>query len=192
MISAPVVIRAAAGLTGAALAGWMAFRTSAFQPGRPAFQCIKVGLVASILIALVRLGRLRPAAGMCLLWVGLEAARVSHLPLHRAFVAPSWAAGTSLGLLSVALVYRSLSDQGIRFGKFLVIGPMIGAVFVAVTPIALIHAPPSAGVARELWFNALLGIVIGDGVGFGVEMVDVVLPAPRGSGLPGVRSDTVI
>lgn len=169
-----LALRFALGWAGAILAGLAAFQTTALVPGRPAFLTVKVGLVAAILIATTRAGRFREAALAGTIWVALEAARGSQADGIRVLVSTLWSAAVAAGLLAVAAVFHRMAEGGVRFGKFLVVGPLVGGVILAATPVALLGGRGHP-VARELLFNVMLGIVIGDGVGLGVEIADLAI-----------------
>ena len=81
----------------------------------------------------------------------------------------------------VALIFDRLAERNYRFGKFLLVGPLLGGVYLAATPVAGLGAHGPQAVLRSLLLNTLLGIVIGDGVGLGVELADL---------LPGLRRRT--
>lgn len=181
-----LALRLALGFAGAILAGLLAFRQAVLVPGRPAFQCVKVGLVAAVLLALVRAGRMREAVLAATIWVALETARGSQPDGIRMLVPPMWSAAVALGLLAVSVVFHRMAEGGVRFGKFLVTGPLLGGVILAATPIALLGARGTP-VGRELLFNVLLGIVIGDGVGLGVEIADLALDRGTPDPAKGVR-----
>ena len=77
------------------------------------------------------------------------------------------------GVLLVAILYDLLAQEGYRFGKFLAVGPLLAGVYLAATAVA---AATIAGPAtRSLWLNLLLGVVIGDAVGLGLEISELTI-----------------
>jgi len=200
------LLRFSAGAAGALLAGLLAFGPSVFEIGSIAFQCISVGLLAAGTLALVRERRLGRAVALACVFAALR----FGFP-HRPDVVASVLAGLSglllgLGLLAVSLVYDSLTDVGFRFGKFLVVGPLVGGVFLAASPLTQLYSQSSADPVMHAVFQLFLGVVIGDGVAFGCELVEMLAsrrtlplrPASAGVGLkqggaevlePGVAHD---
>jgi hypothetical protein len=67
----------------------------------------------------------------------------------------------------------------VRVGKFLLLGPALAGVYLAATPALTLWSVSTATVTRDLVANMFLGVVIGDGIGFGIEMIDLVLDRPR-------------
>jgi hypothetical protein len=60
------------------------------------------------------------------------------------------------------------------FGKFLILGPLIGGLYLALTPLVEFHALTSSSVMWILLEHVLLGVVIGDGAGLGVEVAELL------------------
>jgi hypothetical protein len=168
-----------AGLVGGIVVGWAVFRGEVFLPDQPEFQCITVGALLAGVLALVRLA----GAGQALTLVLAYGAM-------RLLVGPqaSWLSGLSgillgLGILIVAWVYEELERAGLRFGKFLIVGPLLGGVYLAVAPISHYGDLTVFNAAHHFVFQFLLGFVIGDGVGFGIEALDQF--TSRGAGKAG-------
>lgn len=148
--------------------------------GRAPVQCVTVGALAAAVFALVRTGRPAGALGV----VGGVASLVLGVfapgGWPRAASRLLWWLIVGIGAFTVAAVYDRLAARGYRLGKCLVAGLLLGALYVAATPAALLGVPAGRPVLLEVLMNALLGIVIGDGVAFGVEMAEL---------LPGRRRD---
>ena len=72
-----------------------------------------------------------------------------------------------LGLFLVALIFDLLARGGWRFGKFLVAGPLLGGVFLALAPITELATVNVHNAAGMLLFRLALGVLIGEGVGRG-------------------------
>jgi hypothetical protein len=114
-------------------------------------------------------------AAFTVLWFGAT----WHSGPFAALAMAAWSASIGLGLFLVAVCFDLLSQLGIRFGKFLVVGPMLGGLYFAATPLASLVAGQPQGVLRSLWWNAFLGIVIGDGIGVAVEAIELFIkPTP--------------
>jgi len=175
------ILRFAAGVLGSTVAGWIAFRGDIFNISSPAFRCISIGVLAAAILALVRsgytAGALRLVAAFTVLWFGAT----WHSGPFPALAMAAWGASIGLGLFLAAIFFDLLAQLGIRFGKFLVIGPMLGGLYFAATPLSSLVAVQPQGVLRSLWWNAFLGIVIGDGVGLAVEVIELFIkPTPSG------------
>lgn len=173
------ILRFAAGVLGTTVAGWIAFRGDIFNVSSPAFQCVTIGVLAAAILAMVRsgytVGALRLVAAFTVLWFGAT----WHSGPFAALAMAAWSASIGLGLFLVAVCFDLLAQLGIRFGKFLVVGPMLGGLYFAATPLASLVAGQPQGVLRSLWWNAFLGIVIGDGIGVAVEAIELFIkPTP--------------
>jgi hypothetical protein len=169
------LVRFAAGTAGSALAGLLVFREAPLDFARPASQSITMGALASAILALVRTSRpagaLRLVGAFALLQLGVT--WTSGLGATLAMAA--WSAFTGLGMFLVAVVFDRMARGGVRIGKFLVSGPLLGGIYFAASPLLSFVHPDD--LLRALWMNAFLGIVIGDGVGLGVEAAELaVLP----------------
>ena len=78
------------------------------------------------------------------------------------------------GLYLVALIFDLLGRRGILFGKFLVLGPLLAGVFLATTPLAFIERISGAEIMPTIMRHVFLGLLIGDTVGFGIEVADLL------------------
>jgi hypothetical protein len=81
-------------------------------------------------------------------------------------------------LILLALVYDALARQGFRIGKFVLMGPLLGGLYVAATPVTLLQGTTTVDAEHSmttLLLNCFLGIVIGDGVGLGAEIAELFL-----------------
>jgi hypothetical protein len=164
-----------AGLGSGIIVGWAVFRGAVFAPGEPEFQCITVGALLAGILALVRLKGSSHALALVLAY---GAVRLLAGP------EASWTAGLSgvllgLGILIVAMIYEELEQSGLRFGKFLLVGPLLGGIYLAVSPIADFGDLSVLNAAHYFVFQFLLGFVIGDGVAFGIEVADRILSSGR-------------
>jgi hypothetical protein len=100
-----------------------------------------------------------------------------------------WAAGLAgalfgLGMLVVAEIYDELARSGFRFGKFLVVGPLLGGVALAVAPIGHYEDLIVFDSLRPLLLQLFMGVVVGDGVGLGIELAELIPWAERAAPHP--------
>jgi hypothetical protein len=84
-----------------------------------------------------------------------------------------WSVTLVTGIFIITLIWEFLAQRGFRLGKALLVGPLLGGVYVAAVPVTLLHGVSSSGALRSMLLTLFLGIVIGDGVGIGVEIVEV-------------------
>jgi hypothetical protein len=159
------------GLAGAVAAGLVVFRGRVFDPGDLSFQCVSVGALTAGLLALVRISR---HGGALLLVVLFGLARYGFAGTS------GWLPGISgfllgAGLYLVAVIFDLLGRSGLALGKFLLAGPLIGGIYLALTPITDFYTLTSDEVTRTLLLRFLVGLILGDGAGLGVELAE--LPA---------------
>jgi len=171
------------GAAGSLAAGWLVFRSAVFRPDHAAFQCITIGALTAGILALQRAGRplhaLALAVGFALFQLGLVEAE--------GWVVASSGVVMGLGIFVVALIFDLLAREGVLFGKFLILGPLLGGVYLAATPLAQFHGLTGTGAVRTLMQFVLIGVVIGDGAGLGVELVDLVVRAAERAGPRSAR-----
>jgi hypothetical protein len=177
------VLRFSAGVLGTTVAGWLAFGDAIFNIASPAMQCVTIGVLAAAILAMVRsgysVGALRLVAAFALLQLGATWSAGAGPALARA----AWSVFIGLSVFLAATVFDLLAQLGIRVGKFLILGPLLGGAYFAATPLASLAASDPQGVMRSLWWNAFLGIVMGDGIGAAVEAVELfIAPTPTDRG----------
>ena len=78
-------------------------------------------------------------------------------------------------LIVAALVYDALAKSGHRFGKFLVVGPIVAGIFFFATPLLLLGGSAREPYMMELLLNGLLGLIVGDGAALGVEIAEAAM-----------------
>jgi hypothetical protein len=165
--------------------GLLVFRESAFDPAEPEFQCLTAGALTAGILSAVRVSR-----------HDLAVVIVTVFGLSRVGLAESrgWLLAVSgflfaAGLYLASLVFDLLGRRGVRFGKFLILGPLMGGLYLALTPMVEFYDLTTNGVLRTLMSRVLMGLLIGDGVGFGVEVVELFFrgdrPAPADPGSSG-------
>lgn len=152
--------------------GLVAFRGRVFDPTHPFSQVITFG---SLLAAMIALQRARSAGVAWLVaiaftaWQGVGALGGGARAVgHVLFVA-----AVVCGLVLLSWIFAAAHEAGFRLGKFLLMGPAVAGVYFAATPALSLGPIPSGNVYRDVLGNLFLGIVIGDGVAFGAEMVDL-------------------
>jgi hypothetical protein len=188
-------LRAFAGAGGSILAGLLVdlalpgFGRGMLDPSGPAFQCVSVGLPAAVVVALVR-GRMPgPALGLS----ALVAVPVSagHWDAGAAAAVAGALAGLAVGagIFLTAALYDGLARHGFQVGKFLVLGPLLGGAYLAATPLSGLAGGSGIELLQAFWLNAIVGLAVGDGVGFGVEMAELLAssigPEETGPAPPG-------
>jgi hypothetical protein len=157
------------GMAGGVGAGYLAFRAAVFDPVQAPFQCVTLGALTAGVLALVRASRplhaLVLAAGFALLRLGLAGSAGWGV----ASTGPILAGG----ILLIALIYDLLRQNGMVFGKFLIVGPLLGGVFLVAAPLSEFETLTQFNAMRTLLRHGFIGMVIGEGVSFGVEIVDL-------------------
>ena len=78
-------------------------------------------------------------------------------------------------LFLIAIVYDQLAHRGIKIGKFLLVGPLLGGLYLGLTPLSDFQTMNVLDPSQSWLFNAFLGVVIGDGVGAGFEITELLL-----------------
>ncbi|NNK62261.1 MAG: hypothetical protein HKO98_03555 [Gemmatimonadetes bacterium] len=166
--------------------GLVAFRFAIFDPRLPYSQVVTVGSLLAAVLALRRGG----APGIAtFVAVGFTAWQfwIAHaLPWNQTVSHVLFSGTLAAGILLIAELYQALHERGIRIGKFLLLGPALAGVYLAATPALTLWTVSTSSVLRDLLANMFLGVVIGDGIAFGVEMIDLVLDRPQahGAGAP--------
>ncbi len=171
--------------------GLVAFRTAIFDPRLPYSQVVTVGSLLAAVLALRRGGAPGVAAFVAVGFTGWQFWIAHALPWDRMVSHVLFSGILAAGILVVAMLYQALHERGVRVGKFLLLGPALAGVYLAATPALTLWTVSTSTVLRDLLANMFLGVVIGDGIAFGVEMVDLALDRPRGhgAGAPGVARD---
>ncbi|MCP3980576.1 MAG: hypothetical protein GY716_14835 [bacterium] len=158
------------GTAGSVAAGFLVFRSDVFRFGSPAFQCLTVGVLFAAVLGLMRSDHRGYALALAFSY-GIV--RVGTLALDDLFAAVAELV-LAFGVYMVALIFDLMARNGLLIGKFLIVGPLLGAAYLAATPLAQFYFLTESGTVRMLLEHVFLGIVIGDGVGLGVEIVDLV------------------
>ena len=156
------------GLASGVILGYLIFGESVFRPDHPAFECVTVGALAAGMLTLARLAHPGQAIALVLAYAGL---RIALAPMLRWSTAFSGVA-LALGILGVAFFYDLLARSGVRFGKFIVIGPLLGGVYLALAPLTEWEKMNVINASSLLTFRFALGVLVGEGVALGVELAE--------------------
>ena len=175
--NARVLLRFGFGATAGIVAGPLTFGLSVLNPTRPEVQCVTVGLLLAGTLALIRGGQARFAVLLAIAYVVARMGLVRSLGWGAALHSVLSAALVATGVLLVALIYDLLAARGWRIGKFLLTGPLLAGFYFALTPIIDATRLNAADPFAALAWNMLLGLVIGDGVGLGVEVTELFIDA---------------
>jgi hypothetical protein len=162
-----------AAMAGAVAGGWVAFRASIFQPELPSFQVFTTGALMAGILTLTRIGRAPAAVVLGVGWILYQFGGVMNDGFFRMVSHTIWSVTLVTGIFIITLIWEFLAQRGFRLGKALLVGPLLGGVYVAAVPVTLLHGVSSSGVLSSMLLTLFLGIVIGDGVGIGVEIVEV-------------------
>jgi hypothetical protein len=158
--------------------GWQRVLT----PGGTYFGSVLACAFVAAILTLVRAGMPVAATGMACLFALLEFASHWHAGLGRALAALAAYAIVGAGTLLVAILFDLLARSRVRIGKFLLMGPLLGGVYLAAAPAATLFHDIPGGATRALLLSVFSGIVVGDGVGLGVELVELFMDAGASRG----------
>jgi len=178
--SSSLLLRFGLALAGGMGTGFAVFGRRLFDPTAFAWQSLAIVALLSAVLALLRAERQGAALLVVAAWVLFKLGLVQSAGWTVA------AAGLVLGggVFVSALIVDLLARHGVAFGKFLALGLLVGGVMVAFTPLARFHELTQATALRELARGFVVGLVVGNGVGFGAEIADLfagaqpVAPAP--------------
>lgn len=169
-----------AGTAGSVAIGAAAFHAEAFSPGHPFFQCVSIGALMAGILALVRGGRIARGVTVALAFTVFQLGLAWSSTLYRAITILLWSLIICAGILIIAVIYDLLARRGFRIGKFVLMGPLLGGVYIAATPVTVLLGispiSPDNSMTMIL-LNTFLGIVIGDGVGLGAEVAELLMDA---------------
>jgi len=158
-----VLLRFWLGLIGGASVGFAVYRFDIFDPLSPAFRVLTLGSTAAGILALWRSSAHGHATALAALYALFSLGFVSAYGWFAAL------SGTVIatGLVAITVIFDKLA-QRITVGKFLVHGMI---EFRDLIPLGSIDAMSAYG---------QLGLILGVGVGFGVELSDWILRPRRG------------
>lgn len=142
--------------------------------------CLASGALAAGMFAFVR-GR-QPVQALALgaAAVSFHMAALWHQGALRALTATAANLVETGGIATAALVFHLLAERGVRFGKFLLSGPMVAIAFAAAGPASMLGAPTGDAPLRPLLEGGLIGLIVGDAVGVGLETGELGAALVRG------------
>jgi len=167
------LIHFGAGIAGGSAACLLAFRTLDALPSLQASQIIFTGLLLAICLTIVR--TIHPAVGV-VLCVIFALGRLGLLELNgsvQMFSTLFTDLVLGLGAMLIAVIFHLLAESGLKLGKFLLVGPLVGGLFVATTMINEFFSPLPGDPLIAILIGVFLGAVVGNGVGLGVELVEL-------------------
>ena len=168
---APVLLRFGLGSGLGLTIGYLVFRAALWDRGAPPFECVTTGALTAGVLALLRSDRLRQAGALAVAF-GLLRLGFAQSEGWTFAVAGALQVG---GVFLVALIFDLLARRGILFGKFLVLGPLLAGVYLSTTPLAFFFRISGAEMLPTMMRFVFLGLLIGDSVGFGVEVADLLV-----------------
>jgi hypothetical protein len=182
----PLLVRFFAGLVGSVGLGWIVFRGALFDPTEIAFQCVTVGILTAGMLAVVRLSR-HDLAALLIVVFGMGRFGLAGTE--------GWTFAVSgfllaAGVYLAAVIFDLLAREGMAFGKFVILAALLGGINVALLPLVQFHTLTSNDVIRAVLIQLLLGLIIGDGAGFGVEMAELPAAVAERARRPGMRAET--
>jgi hypothetical protein len=167
------LIHFGAGIAGGSAACVLAFRTLDALPSLQASQIIFTGLLLAICLTIVR--TINPAVGV-VLCVIFALGRLGLLELNgsvQMFSMLFTDLVLGLGAMLIAVIFHLLAESGLKLGKFLLVGPLVGGLFVATTMINEFFSPRPGDPLIAILIGVFLGAVVGNGVSLGVELVEL-------------------
>jgi len=173
---AAILLRFWLGLLGAVAGGLIVYRVEIFDPLSPAFKTLTLGSTLAGLLALWRSAARGHAGALAAGYALFSLGFVNAYGWLTAF------SGTAvgIGLLATTLIFDALAAR-IPFGKFLFVGPLVGGLLFAVTPMMEFRDLVPLGSLDALVAYGQLGWILGTGVALGVEVSDWIL-RPRSEG----------
>ena len=72
-----------------------------------------------------------------------------------------------------------MAKRGVVVWKGLLLGPLLAVVYAAVAPLTMLGGQVAPEAVQTFWIHVLVGLLVGDGVGLGVELVELVWPKHR-------------
>jgi len=157
----------------AALFSYFTFGGTVLWPGQSGFECVILGAVCAAMLTLVGRSRFLEAAVLIPAFALLRLAFGGNLRIVISGLL------LAAGAFLVALVFAHLGRRGVRFGKFLIVGPLLGGVCLALAPVSQFHALSMYDSFSPMMIQLFVGIVVGDGAGLGVELADLLPWARR-------------
>ena len=171
--------RFVAGTAGSILLGLAIFRMQTFQPDAPWFQCVSVGALLAGVLALVRVGRPTQALSLVAAFALVHLGYAWTQGWGRAVAEWTYSLVLGGGTFLASVIFDRLAEEGYRFGKFALLGPLVAGVYLAATPLVLVGPDRGVDGLGVLIRHVFVGLIIGDAVGLGVEIVELLPPVGR-------------
>jgi hypothetical protein len=163
------ILRFAFGLSGGVGFSFLLFRQAIFNPNSPVFECLTASVVLAGILALLRSDRQTQAGALA---VAVALLRLGFAQSQGWTVAIAGVLLTG-GIYLIALIFDMLARRGILFGKFLVVGPLLGGVYLATVPLAAFYSVTGSDLMPHLMRHVFIGLLVGDAVGIGIEVADM-------------------
>jgi hypothetical protein len=166
----------AIGLIAAVAVGYLTYNKRFFHLPRPMLPFLIVGLAGALIYTAVQMR----GAGLALLMIALlfltQVAMTPPIRANSLAVAAIYALPVGFALLAAAYVQKSLDR--FKFGRFLVMGLIVGAGYALMILLFLIksHVEIRFGTVLN---QAFLGAKLGAAMGLGFELIDLIGPRPR-------------
>ena len=168
------LLRFVLGTAASVVAGFVLFRGEVWNPDGPWFQCITVGALVAGAIALMRVGRTSEALSLSTAFALVHIGYAWTLPPARAVAESMWGIVLAGGVFLSAVIFHRLAEEGYRFGKFVLLGPLVAGVYMAATALILVGRGRQEDATGLLVQYVFVGLVLGDAVGLGVELAEIV------------------
>ncbi len=158
------------GLACGAAAGFAVYRMEIFDPLTPTFRVLTMGSTFAGVMALWR----SEARGHA--WALGAAYALFSLGFVSAYGWVTALSGTALalGLVAITAIFDRLAGR-IRVGKFVLTGVLLGVLLYAATPMIEFREMIPLASLDAMKAYGQLGLVLGAGVGFGVEVSDSIV-----------------
>ena len=147
--------------------------------------CLASGALTAGIFAFVRGGQALQAATLGAGAVSFQLAALWHQGPGHALAAAAGNLVEAAGIATSAVVFHLCAERGVRFGKFLLTGPMLAMAFAAAAPATLVGAPATDEPLRPLLIGGLVGLIVGQAVGLGLEAGELGAHFLQARGRPG-------
>ena len=165
-----ILLRFWLGFLCAAAGGLAVYRIEIFNPLSPAFKTLTLGSTFAGLLALWRSSARGHAIALA---VGYALFCLGFVNAYGWLTALSGTA-VGVGLLAVTLIFDRLAGR-IPLGKFIFIGPLVGGLLFAATPMMEFRDLVPLGAINAMMAYGQLGWILGTGAALGMEVSDWVL-----------------
>jgi len=165
-----VLLRFWLGLIGGAAAGFAVYRADIFDPLSPAFRILTLGATSAGILALWRSSARGHATALAAAYALFSLGFVSAY----GWVAALSGAVAAIGLIAITAICDRLAG-GVPIGKFFLVSTMFGALLDAATPMIEFRDMIPLGAIDAMAAYGQLGLILGAGVGFGIEASDWIL-----------------